>query len=91
MFTSQDTKLLFLNDSNYLQIHDYDSLEPSKILKAGPAIIRAVDKLKEDIFILGCSHGKLSVFDEAYARVKQSFEAHNDSISALIVNAAKVV
>lgn len=73
-----------------MQIHDRSSLEPSKILKVGEAIIRAVDKLKEDVFVLGCSHGKLSVFDETYSSVKQSFEAHNDSILDIVVNSRKV-
>ena len=91
LLTSQDKRLLFLNNSNFLQIHDKQSLEPNKILKIGNSIIKAVDKLTDDILVLGCSHGKLTVYSESYSSTKQIFEAHNDSIISITVNPEKVI
>ena len=90
LFTSKDNKLLFLDNSNFVQIHDRFTLEPNKILKIGDSTIKAVDKLKEDIFILGCSHGNMIVYNESYSRSIQRFEAHNDSVLNIIVNSKKV-
>lgn len=79
-----------MDNTNFLQIHDRFTLEPNKILKIGNSIIKAVDKLKEDLFVLGCSHGNLIVYNESYSRSIQRFEAHNDSILNIVINSNKV-
>lgn len=83
--------MLFLDNSNFLQIYDRWSLQPDKILKTGEAKITAADTLTEEVFVLGCSHGRLIVYNESYSRDVQSFEAHNDSVHNLVVNSDKVI
>lgn len=65
-------------------------MELSKCLEISQSQITSIAKINENVFVMGCLHSKLWVYDENYQTVVQKFEAHNNSIIDIIITSDKV-
>lgn len=81
---------MFLDKTNELKVINSDLMEMSKCLKISQSQINSIDKINESVFVMGCSHSKLWVYDENYQQVTQEFEAHTNSITDIIITNDKV-
>lgn len=89
-FTSNFEELLFIDKSENVYIVDTETFSAQKTLKVTEARIQTAEKLSEHHFLFGCSHGKISLYNDSYASLKQSFEAHDHSITNLLVSPNRV-
>lgn len=89
-FTSNNEELLFIDNSQNVHIVDCATLSAQKTLKVTEANLQTVAKLSEHHFVLGCSHGKISLYNDSYASMKQSFEAHDHSVTSILISTDKV-
>ena len=89
-FTSNHEELLFIDNSQNVNIVDCATLSAQKTLKVTEANLQTVAKLSEHHFVMGCSHGKISLYNDSYASVKQSFEAHDHSVTSILISTDKV-
>ena len=83
-FIPSDEKNCFLFEkNNMLSVYDTSKFQYQKSMKVTNAVVNCVTELESNVFALGGSDASLSVLNYSYGFIKQSFEAHNDSITTM--------
>lgn len=83
-FIPSDEKSCFLFEkNNMLSVYDTNKFQYQKSMKVTNSQVNCVRELESNIFVLGGADASLSLLNYSYGFIKQSFEAHNDSITEM--------